>query len=544
MTERKNQAGSEAEIKTLGENNSTNFTRMAGELAASLMNRCERHSSFYPSSEVEVCLQLGNLTIYRRLGQFSSFLGTLFRFNLLFFAAVVFYCTYQLCSSGDGISSSWLGPPLVGAILPALLVLTTVFLAFAAFLWFLEIPRRLKVLDSGRGLMLRIDITGDVFAELLLPWSSLAEIQFVEQARVNPVKETFLVIKTVFGLKHYVRQSDLLLDNSEASFLNAVATWAPHLLKDNPHSLPTAPQFTELWLHQFSTANKRKELENLPVGTVLKDGLYEIAGILGDGGQGTAYLAVVTAAAEAADAAGAAGAARDQYLTVGREVVLKEYILPVYQGSKVMAGLAAKLFSEAEVLRQLSHGGVVKLYDCFCQDYRGYLVLEFIDGCSFKDLVNSQGPMTQSQVVELAGQLCCTLIYLHGQNPPVIHRDLSPDNIMLSKDGEVKIVDFNVAKRLEPGDGSAVVGKHAYIPPEQFRGKPTAQSDIYAFGCTLFFLLTGEEPEPLTVSHPRQVNSKVSESLDQIVSGCTALDQDRRFQSFAAVLDELVKVGA
>lgn len=493
-------------------------------------NNTQSSSSFFPPAQVEPVFRLGSLVVYKRLDQLSNFVGTLFKLNLLFFVAVVFYCTFQICSSREGLRSSWLGPPLLGAVLPAILILTVVFLAFAGLLWFLEIPKRLKVLRGG--LALRCDITGDVFVESALPWTSLESISFLELSRFNSVKESFVEIKTIFGIKHLVRQSDLLLDNSEASFLNSIATWAPQLL---PREVPpsSGPQFTELWLHQFSTANKRREIGNLPVGAELKGGVYKVAGLLGGGGQGTAYLAVVhklDALSTPLDG------------LIGREVVLKEYIMPVYQGSEAMAALSGRLQQEAEVLRHMDHAGVVKLYDCFCEDYRGYLVLEYIDGHSLKELVVQKGPLDQGEVVALAIQLCQVLIYMHSLVPPVVHRDLSPDNIMLNLGGEVKIVDFNVARRLEPGSGSTVVGKHAYIPPEQFRGKPCAQSDIYAFGGTLFFLLTGEEPEPLTVSHPRQVNKKVSSAVDETVARCTSLQLENRFKSFSAVLDEFVKI--
>ncbi len=486
-------------------------------------------SCFFPPAQVEPLFRLGSLVVYKRLDQLSNFVGTLFKLNLLFFVAVVFYCTFQVCSSREGLRSSWLGPPLLGAVLPAILMLTMVFLAFAGILWFLEIPKRLKVLSGG--LALRCDITGDVFIELALPWASLESINFLELSRFNSVKESFVEIRTIFGIKHLVRHSDLLLDNSEASFLNSIATWAPQLLPREV-SPSLGPQFTELWLHQFSTSNKRREIGNLPVGAELKGGVYKVAGLLGGGGQGTAYLAVVHRVDEPSPL--------DKL--IGREVVLKEYIMPVYQGSEAMAALSGRLQQEAEVLRHLDHPGVVKLYDCFCEDYRGYLVLEYVDGHSLKERVGQKGPLDQGEVVTLAIQLCRVLIYMHTLVPPVVHRDLSPDNIMLNLGGEVKIVDFNVARRLEPGSGSTVVGKHAYIPPEQFRGKPCAQSDIYAFGGTLFFLLTGEEPEPLTVSHPRQVKKNVSPALDETVARCTALQLENRFKSFSAVLDEFVKI--
>src|SRR5262249_7553965 len=128
----------------------------------------------------------------------------------------------------------------------------------------------------------------------------------------------------------------------------------------------------------------------------------------------------------------------------------------------------------------------------------------------------------------------------HTMDPAIIHRDLTPDNLILQSDGIVKLVDFNVAHQLESSATATVVGKHAYIPPEQFRGKPTAQSDIYALGCTLHFLLTGQEPDPLTVSRPRLINANVSEELNHIIATCTSLDPTKRYSSAEEVKQALL----
>src|SRR5581483_12186920 len=107
------------------------------------------------------------------------------------------------------------------------------------------------------------------------------------------------------------------------------------------------------------------------------------------------------------------------------------------------------------------------------------------------------GQFTQTRVLELATQMCDILAHLHGQSPPVLHRDFTPENLILDVDGNLRLIDFNVAQQMESTATRTVVGKHSYIPPEQFRGKATTQSDIYAMGASIFYLLTGTEPEPI-----------------------------------------------
>ncbi|MDP3508473.1 MAG: serine/threonine-protein kinase [Candidatus Melainabacteria bacterium] len=483
-------------------------------------------SCFAGSANAEICLRLAALRIYRKLDQRSVFFGTFLKTNLAFLAILVFYCTYNICSSPDRLYDLWFGPVVLGACLPAVLTITSLLVLVTLGLWILEKPKRLKVLPSN--MVLRMELTDELFAEIVIPWSSVDRIELKHLNRFTPDKELHLVIETALGARYTLRYDDLLMDNSRASFLNAVRTWAPHAfcqLSSEQNKGVAAAQFTELWLHQFSTANIRQRDGLLAPGLALKGDRYTVVGVLGGGGQGNAYLAC------------------DNHLDSSStnavsDVVLKEYIMPVYQGSAVLERLSAKLKHESDILTRLDHPGVVKLLDCFVEDYRGYLVLEFVEGRSLKELVQSEGVQAERFVREVGAKLCQVLIYLHDCYPPVIHRDLTPDNIMLDMDGEIKVVDFNVARQLENATGATVVGKHSYIPPEQFRGKPCAQSDIYALGSTLYFLLTAEEPVPLTCSHPCD-RVKISSDLDRVVARATALALDQRYGSARELLADL-----
>jgi serine/threonine-protein kinase len=129
--------------------------------------------------------------------------------------------------------------------------------------------------------------------------------------------------------------------------------------------------------------------------------------------------------------------------------------------------------------------------------------------------------------------MCDILQYLHSQTPPIVHQDFTPDNLLVSENGKLKLIDFMVAKQESVDTStSTVVGKHHYMPPEQFRGKSTTQSDIYALGATLYFMLTGQDPEPMSQLH-------VSGSLDPIISRATALDTAQRYASAQEVKADL-----
>jgi|AGTN01.2.fsa_nt_gi Serine/threonine protein kinase len=126
--------------------------------------------------------------------------------------------------------------------------------------------------------------------------------------------------------------------------------------------------------------------------------------------------------------------------------------------------------------------------------------------------------------------------------PPIIHRDVTPDNLIFAKDGTIKLVDFTVAHQFESQRAATVVGKQCYMPPEQFRGQPTIESDIYALGCTLYFVITATDPEPMQPSRPVDVDSGISPRLSAIVEKATAFDAADRFHRVTEMAEELHKI--
>jgi serine/threonine-protein kinase len=133
--------------------------------------------------------------------------------------------------------------------------------------------------------------------------------------------------------------------------------------------------------------------------------------------------------------------------------------------------------------------------------------------------------------------------YIHAQDPPIIHRDLTPDNIVLRGDDSIVVIDFGAANQFVGTATGTLVGKQAYIAPEQFRGKATPQSDIYAFGGTIYFLLTGKDPEPLSQSRPRTIKPSIDTRLDDLVACCTAFEASERPASGRAALELIKSMG-
>lgn len=286
--------------------------------------------------------------------------------------------------------------------------------------------------------------------------------------------------------------------------------------------------YTELWLEALTAAPERERLQPLSEGTMLKSLRFKIVRQLAAGGQGTAYLA-------------------EDNEEAGRQIVLKEYILPVYVDGKSKRNALESLEHQATILRSLNHNNIVKLTGFFVEDHRAYLVEEFIRGESLRASVVKNGPAPPLIAARLGLVMADILMYLHSRKPPVVHRDFTPDNLLYDQEGHLKLIDFTVAQRGESGTGNTVVGKQAYLPPEQFRGRATTQSDIYAMGATLYYLLTGQDPEPLsqarlTGREGQFGDGEVAEVLDAILARATALELSERYQRADEIKSELALV--
>ncbi|WP_250123125.1 protein kinase [Chroococcidiopsis sp. CCMEE 29] len=201
---------------------------------------------------------------------------------------------------------------------------------------------------------------------------------------------------------------------------------------------------------------------------------YQLLRTLGQGGMGTTYLAL-----------NQAGVLANPQL-----LVLKEMNADMAKVAK-----AQELFErEAHTLKTLNHPGIPNYYDFFVDSGKKYLAMELIHGQDLEKRVNQRGPVTPSQAITWMIQTCDVLDYIHSQTPPLIHRDIKPANLMVrTLDNRVVVLDFGAVKEIGTAFGTRI-GAEGYSAPEQAQGKPLTQSDLYAIGPTLIFLLTGETP--------------------------------------------------
>lgn len=256
----------------------------------------------------------------------------------------------------------------------------------------------------------------------------------------------------------------------------------------------------------------------LPKGAILQS-RYEILRVLGIGGMGAVYLA------------------QDLRFTgVKRLCAIKEMVSTTPDPQ--VRRMAVQSFErEANLLVQLSHSGIPKIYDFFTESIRTYLVMEYVDGEDLETILeNTEGMLKEDTILEWAIEVCEVLVYLHSQDPPVVFRDFKPSNIMLRKQGEITLIDFGIAKAFQAGQKGTMIGTEGYSPPEQYKGITDPRGDIYALGATLHHLLTKRDPrlEPPFTFHeepPQLLNPALSPQTNEVVMRALEYEMEKRFQS-------------
>lgn len=189
---------------------------------------------------------------------------------------------------------------------------------------------------------------------------------------------------------------------------------------------------------------------------------------------------------------------------------------------------------EANLLRKLSHPNLPKVVDFFTEGSKHYLVMEYVEGESLAALLSERGaPFPEHQVHAWATQLCEVLAYLHSQKPQIIFRDLKPGNIMLTPDGQIKLIDFGIVRFFKPGKAkdTLALGTPGYIAPEAVSGQTDERSDIYSLCVTLHQLLTAQNPVETLFQMPpaRSLNPAISVEMDQILSRGTNAKRGERW---------------
>jgi beta-lactam-binding protein with PASTA domain/tRNA A-37 threonylcarbamoyl transferase component Bud32 len=263
------------------------------------------------------------------------------------------------------------------------------------------------------------------------------------------------------------------------------------------------------------------------------NGRYEIEELLGQGGMARVFRGTDT--------------------VLGRRVAIK-VLSPQYAGDHQFV---ARFRREAQAAAALNHPNIVSVYDTGDQGDVHYIVMEYVEGRTIRDVLRQEGPILSDRAAEIGQAVCRALAAAHQAG--LVHRDIKPGNVMLTRDGEVKVMDFGIA-RTSTGDTltqtAAVLGTASYLSPEQAQGSAVdARSDIYSLGCVLYEMVTGRPPftgdSPVSIAYkhvredavpPSRVNPDVPGSFDAVVLKSLAKNPQNRYQTADELREDLERV--
>lgn len=245
------------------------------------------------------------------------------------------------------------------------------------------------------------------------------------------------------------------------------------------------------------------------IGNEIIDRKYEILKLLNTGGMNSAI-----------------------YLALDKKLNRQWAIKKVRKSSSQTTSM---LMAEASIMKNLDHPMLPRIVGIEEDPKFFYIIMDFVQGENLKTVVTSSGPQAQDTVVSWGIKLCDVLTYLHGKG--IVYRDMKPANIMLSPDGNIKLIDFGIAREYKENasEDTTALGTEGYAAPEQYEGKgqTDARTDVYGMGITLFQLLTGVNPSSYqeNIFSIRLQNPNLSSGLDKIILKCTNKDPKKRYQS-------------
>lgn len=322
------------------------------------------------------------------------------------------------------------------------------------------------------------------------------------------------------------QQNNINSEKTEMLFSDDSQTEKTDVLFTEQHNTPieVKPEYNE----------SQKDVVPLTPGEML-GGVYRVIDIIGKGGFGYVYKAYHT--------------------RLEQDVVIKQ----IHRLNKSISNR-----TEADVLKRIKHTYLPQVHDFIEKDGTAFTIMDFVSGADIDKLIRQGRKFRQKEIVKIAVQLCEAVKYLHSCNPPIVHSDIKPENIMLTESGDICLIDMNVSLIFD-SNASLIGGTPDYAPPEQF-GIPLGEirsgvskltlikkdtpriderSDIYSIGASLYYIALGKVPATDYITDPIAdiAAAGISDSLASIVAKAMSLNPAKRYKSAAEMLTALNNLG-
>ena len=258
----------------------------------------------------------------------------------------------------------------------------------------------------------------------------------------------------------------------------------------------------------------------MDVGDVF-DNRYKIVEMLGQGGMSSVYLA--------------------ENMKLGTLWAIKQI------NKKGQPGMDFRV--EPNILKRLEHPALPRIYDILEDEESIYIIVDYIEGMPLDKKLSEEGRFSEGAVTGWALELCRALDYLHSCKPnPIIYRDMKPSNIIATKSGRLKLIDFGISRefKVQSDNDTVYIGTRGYAAPEQYgTGQTGVASDIYSLGVTLYQLLTGKSPNepPYEIKPVRFFDKSFSREIESIICKCTRQNPSERYQSVIELLKDFEGIG-
>ena len=286
------------------------------------------------------------------------------------------------------------------------------------------------------------------------------------------------------------------------------------------------------------------KFRELPAGKALHKGKYIVERVLGMGGFGITYYA--------------------KHVTLHKYYAIKEFFINGScmrntQTSKVhLQGITEEIYinfkqkfiEEAQILASLEHENIVKVIDVFEENNTSYIVMPFIEGITLQQLVNQKGKLDYEMAVNYIAQISEAIGYIHSLTPPLLHRDIAPDNVIITPENRIVLIDFGSAREFvnDKTQHHTTILKKGYAPLEQYsaNSRKGAYSDIYSLGATFYFALTGQKPMDATertienMPEPKTLSASIPEDANRTIVKAMSLKPENRHQNINEFMDDLL----